>query len=109
MNRIILCILMGCLFIQTSAADDWKPEWTEAHPGWLTYKTNMLVIFYAPDSVLAKNKAIRAFVGKYVESYDNDLKALDLKDSRTIKIFVALPGLLGDFSLIGKHGLRISR
>ncbi len=79
---------MGCFYSQATTADDWKPEWTEAHAGWLTYKTNMLVIFYAPDSVLARNNAIRAFAGKRIESYDNDLKALGLKDERTIKMFV---------------------
>ena len=54
------------LAVQNVRSADWKPEWTGPHPGWLTYKTNRLEIYYAPDSVLAKDGAIRKFAGQRV-------------------------------------------
>ena len=86
--RIIGFAIILSLAVQSVRSEDWKPEWTGPHPGWLTYKTNSLEFYYAPDSVLAKAGAIRTFVGKRVDAYNDITKSLQVTDKRTIKFFV---------------------
>jgi hypothetical protein len=86
--RIIGFAIILSLAAQSLRSEDWKPEWTGPHPGWLTYKTNSLEIYYAPDSVLAKVGAIQTFAGKRADAYNDIVKSLQVTDKRTIKFFV---------------------
>lgn len=86
--RIIGFAIIVSLAVQSVRAEDWKPEWTGPHPGWLTYKTNSLEIYYAPDSVLTKDGAIQKWAGKRADAYNDIVKSLQVTDKRTIKFFV---------------------
>jgi hypothetical protein len=46
--RIIGFALILNLAVQGVRSEDWKPEWTGPHAGWLTYKTNSLEIYHRP-------------------------------------------------------------
>jgi hypothetical protein len=80
--------LIGLSLPHNSLAEAWKPEWTEPHPGWLTYATNKLIFFYAPDSVLSKGNAIQDFAVKRAAAYDDITKALQIQDGRKVKFFI---------------------
>lgn len=85
--RILVLAFMTSLSVLNGIAED-KTNITESHPGWLTYTTNSLTFFYAPDSVLAKDDARNKLALKFAVAYDNIGSSLQLTNEPPVKIFV---------------------